>query len=161
MTTPLPELLAQVAALNTPAEPFHYDVVGETIVGRWDIVNAQYLEWAKAGTVDQDYSITVTFNPGKGTYDFDETKHESESSVSMDDGKLSFGTSKSVFVGKSTSKSFSFEAGGIYKKAQDAGVMPYLSYEFETSRIKKPLFDFLEANGWRRKKGFLSGLFNS
>ena len=161
MTTPLPELLAQVPALNDPAEPFHDEDVGSPNRGSWNIVNAQDLEWQKAGTVDQDYAIVVTFTESKSTYDFDETKRESESSVSMDGDKLSFGGSKSVFVGKSTSKSFSFEAGGIYKKAQDAGIMPYLSYEFETARIKKPLFDFLEANGWKRKKGFLSGLFNS
>lgn len=160
MTTPLPELLAKVPALNTPGEPFIYAVVGNTITGSWDIVNAQYLEWAKAGTVDQDYVIVVDFNEGKGTFDFEETKHEAESAVGVDDGKISFGTKKSVFVGKSTQKSFSFEAGGIYNKAKE-GIKPYLSYEFETARIKKPLFDFLEANGWKRKKGFLSGLFNS
>ena len=160
MTTPLAELLAKVPALNNPAEPFTYAVVGTTITGSWDIVNAQYLEWAKAGAVDKDYVIVVDFNEGKGTFDFEETKHEGESAVSVDDGTISFGTKKSVFIGKSTSKSFSFEAGGIYNKAKE-GIKPYLSYEFETARIKKPLFDFLEANGWKRKKGFLSGLFNS
>ena len=33
-------------------------------------------------------------------------------------------------------------------------------YSFETSRIKEPLFTFLEAQGWTRKKGFLSRFFN-
>ena len=33
-------------------------------------------------------------------------------------------------------------------------------YSFETSRIKEPLFTFLEQHGWSRKKGFFSRLFN-
>ena len=98
MTTPLAELLAQVPALNDPAEPFSYAVVGNTITGSWDIVNAQYLEWAKAGTIDKDYVIVVDFSEAKGTFDFEETKHEKESAVTVDDGTISFGSKKSVFV---------------------------------------------------------------
>ena len=32
-------------------------------------------------------------------------------------------------------------------------------YSFETSRIKEPLFAFLEQHGWERKKGLLGRLF--
>ena len=161
MTTPLAELLAAVPAINDPSEPFTFTVEGNTIVGTWDIVHAQFVQFDfSAGTVDKDYRIVVSFNEDKDTYEFTETKNDADSSVKFNDGKISFGSKKSVFIGKSTSKSFSFEAGGIYNKAKE-GMKPYLTYEFETARIKKPLFDFLEANGWKRKKGFLSGLFNS
>jgi hypothetical protein len=40
-----------------------------------------------------------------------------------------------------------------------ATVAPALTYSFATSRITEPLFSFLEANGYSRKKGFFAGLF--
>ena len=159
MTTPLAELLAAVPAINDPKEPFSFAVDGKTIVATWNIVHAQFVELDfSAGTVDKDYRIVVSFNEDKGTYEFAETKHEADSSVKFEDGKISFGSSTSAFKGKSSGKSFSFQAGGAYKT--DKGVSPVLMYTFETSRIKDPLFHFLEKNGWSRKKSLLGGLFN-
>lgn len=43
------------------------------------------------------------------------------------------------------------EFGGI-SKTKD-GLTPVLAYSWDTAKIKKPLFDLLEANGWKRKKG--------
>jgi hypothetical protein len=63
-------------------------------------------------------------------------------------------------MGKSTSKEFSFEFGGVNKTEGGVSVNPVAS-SFETSRIKEPLFGFLEQHGWTRKKGFFSRLFNS
>jgi hypothetical protein len=155
MTTPLPQLLAAVPSLNDPAEPFGYEASGDTIVGRWDIVRATSLYPTEVTHIDKDYSITVTFDEGKQTYDFNERKTSSGGSLS---GKgLSFG--KEGFSGKSSSKEFSFEFGGV-NKTDDGVSMAPVAYSFETSRIKEPLFAFLEQNGWRRKKGLLSGLFN-
>jgi hypothetical protein len=37
-------------------------------------------------------------------------------------------------------------------KTED-GISPVLAWSFDTELIKKPLFDFLEANGWKQKKG--------
>lgn len=157
MTTPLPELFAQVPALKDPREPFTYEVIGNTITGRWDIVHASFVEWKNGGTIDEDYVIVVDFNEGKGTFDFQETKRESESAVTVDGGTIGFGTKKKTFVGKSSSKSFSFRSGGVFNTPE--GSSGALTYEFETKRIKQPLFDFLEQAGWKRKKGFLGDLF--
>lgn len=158
MPTALSQVFAEVPTLNDPAEPFSFAVVGNTITGRWDIVHAKYLDLAGAGTIDKDYVIVVDFDEDKGTFDFEETKHEAESSVTVDDGKVSFGGEKKFFKGKSIGKEFHFEAGGIYNKATE-GNSATLSYEFETKRIKEPLFGFLERHGWKRKKGFFAGLF--
>jgi hypothetical protein len=160
MTTPLPQLLANVTSLNDPAEPFAFEATGRTaITGRWDIVHAQFVGLQSAGTIDEDYQIVVTLDEGKHTYDFTEKKRKTESAVGdAGDGKvgMSFGTS--TFSGKSSSKQFSFTAGDV-NRTKD-GLSPVLMYSFETSRIKEPLFTYLESNGWTRKKGFLSGLFN-
>ncbi|MET1038925.1 MAG: hypothetical protein ABW075_11660 [Aeromicrobium sp.] len=161
MTSPLPELLAAIPTLNDPTEPFVFTVVGDTVVGTWDIVKATtlYPVGLDLEHVDQDYRITVTFDTEKGTYDFDEVQTSTTGSLGVDGDTIRGGGEKTFFKGKSTSKSFSFSAGGITKDDDGISAKP-LVYSFETSRIKEPLFTFLEQHGWERKKGFLGGLFN-
>ena len=81
MPTPLPQVFAEVPTLNDPAEPYSFAVVGNTITGRWDIVHAKFLELSGAGTIDKDYVIVVDFDEDKGTFDFEESKHEGMPSV--------------------------------------------------------------------------------
>lgn len=159
MPTPLPQVFAEVPTLNDPDEPYSFAVVGNTITGRWDIVHAKYLDLSGAGLIDKDYVIVVDFDEAKGTFDFEESKAEREAAVKVEDGKISFGGEKKFFKGKSIGKELRFEAGGIYNKAKE-GISPTLSYEFETKRIKEPLFTFLERHGWKQKKGFFGSLFS-
>lgn len=147
MTTPLKDLLAQVPSLNDPAQPFTFEVDGDSIVGKWDIVRAKSLYPKEFKTIDKKYSITVDFDEKKGTYKYKD--REKSSGMSVTGGGLSFGTSG--FSGKTSKKEFSFELGGINKT--DEGISPVLAWSFDTSRIKTPLFAFLEKNGWTHKKG--------
>jgi len=147
MTTPLAETLAQVATLNDPAEPFTYEVQGNEILAKWDIVRAQTLYPAEFATIDKSYSITVSFNEDKGTFRTNEKQKSTASSFGT--GGFSVGTSG--FSGKTTQKEFSIEIGGVSKTAD--GITPILAYSFETSRIKEPLLAFLEKHGWKRKRG--------
>ncbi|MCW2799133.1 MAG: Ca2+/Na+ antiporter [Aeromicrobium sp.] len=155
MTTPIAELLGAVPSLNDPTEPFTYEVRDGTIVGSWDIVRATTLYPTEIESIDKDYHITVTLDAAKHTYEFNERKTSSEGSVSGDGA----GFSKDFFSGKSTSKEFSFSIGGV-SKTDDGVSMKPVAYTFSTSRIKDPLFTFLQQHGWQRKKGLLSGLFN-
>jgi hypothetical protein len=154
VTTPLPELLAAVPSLDDPAEPFTYSVEGDTIVGRWDIVRATSLYPDRLEHLDKDYSITVEFDVEKETFDF--TERHSQTSGEVDGGGASM--SRSTFIGKSSKKEFSFSFGGVNKTDEGVSAAPVV-YSFETSRIKDPLFGFLEQHGWKRKKGLLGGLF--
>lgn len=154
MTTPLRDLLAAVPSLDNPAEPFTYAVEGDTVVGTWDIVRATSLYPDRLEHLDKDYSITVEFDEEKATYDF--TERYSTTSGDVDGGGASL--SKSTFKGKSSKKEFSFQFGGVNKTDEGTSVNP-VAYSFETSRIKEPLFAFLEQHGWKRKKGLLGGLF--
>lgn len=147
MTTPLNDLLAKVPSLNDPAQPFTYEIAGDTIVGKWDIVKAQSLYPTEFTTIDRDFSVTVELNEAKGT--FKSKDHEKMSNSSFGTGGFSFGSS--TFSGKTTKKEFSFELGGINKT--DEGISPVLAWSFDTAKIKDPLFAFLESNGWKRKKG--------
>ena len=149
MTTPLPELLAQVATLNDPKNPFTYEVKGTTIVGKWDIVSAKSLYPKEFRTIDKKFSITVELDEKKGTWKAKEKSKESGGMVNGDG--ISFGSSTKSFSGKSTNKSFGFEFGGI--NATKDGVSPVLAWSFDSSRIKGPLFALLDANGWTKKKG--------
>ena len=156
MTTPLPELLAAVPTLNDPNQPFAYAVEGDTIVGTWDIVKATSLYPTEIEHVDKQYAITVEFDSEKETFDFNEKKTSTDASIDADGG---FSFKKECFSGKSSSKEFSFSFGGV-NKTDDGVSMEPVVYSFETSRIKEPLFTFLEQHGWKRKKGLLGGLFN-
>lgn len=148
MTTPLPELLAAVAALNDPQNPFTYEVKGKTIVGSWDIVNAKTLYPTEFTSINKKFSVTIEFDEKKGTFKSKDRGSETESSVGS--GGISFGSSR--FSGKSSSKGGSFEFGGASKKKGEA-VSPVLSYSWDTDKIKKPLFAFLAENDWTKKKG--------
>lgn len=161
MTTALPDLLAAVPALNEPGEPFTYAVEGDTVVGTWDIVKATTLFPAGLDLehVDKDYRIVVSFDTDKLQYDYTEHRTSTTGTGGVDGGRLGARGEKSFFRGKSTSKEFSFTFGGITKDEDGVTAEP-LVYSFETSRIKKPLFGFLDQHGWTRKKGFLSGLFD-
>ena len=154
-TTPLRELLAAVPSLNRPDQPFTYEVDGNEIVGRWDIVKATSLYPTEVTHLDKKYKIVVELDEDEGTFDFNEK--ESETRAKADGGGLSF--SKEGFSGKSSKKEFSFEFGGVNKTEEGVSVNPVV-YSFETSRIKDPLFSFLESHGWTRKKGLFGRLFN-
>ena len=146
-TTPLAELLAKVPTLNDPKEPFTYVVKGNSIVAKWDIVRAKSLYPKEFKTIDKKFQVTVEFDEKKGTWKSKDKAKSTESSIGT--GGISFGSSS--FSGKTAGKEKSFEFGGI-NKTKD-GVSPVLAYSFDTGRIKKPLFDFLETNGWKKKKG--------
>jgi hypothetical protein len=151
MTTPLPQLLDLVATLNDPANPFTYEVEGDSIVGKWDIVSAKSLYPTEFTSIDKKFSVTVHFDEKKGTFKPKERSSESSTSVGSD-GKIGLSFGSSSFSGKSTSKGASFEFGGVSKKkGEDASLV--LAYSWDTAKIKKPLFDFLESNGWKRKRG--------
>ena len=153
MATPLRELLAAVPGLNDPQQPFTYTVEGDTIVGTWDIVKATSLYPTEVEHIDKDYAITVELDEERSTYDFEERR--TSTGASARSGGFSF--TKEGFAGKSTSKQFSFSFGGVNKT--DGGVsMAPVAYSFETSRIKEPLFTFLEQHGWERK-GLLGRIF--
>lgn len=151
MTTPLAELLAKIPSLNDPAQPFSYTVKGSTIIGKWDIVSAKSLYPTEFTAIDKKFEIRVELDEKKGTW---KPKEKStESNASANGGGLSFGTSTKSFSGKSMDKGVSFEFGGVNKKKGEDATLAPLVYSWDTAKIKKPLFDLLEANGWKRKKG--------
>jgi hypothetical protein len=154
-TTPLADLLAAVPSLNDPGQPFTFAVEGGKVVGRWDIVKATSLYPTEVTHVDKAYRIEVELDEGEHTYDY--VDHTEETHASLDGGGASF--EKEFFKGKTKSKEFSFEFGGVNKTDEGVSMKPVV-YSFDTDRIKEPLFAFLEQNGYERKKGFFRRLFS-
>ena len=60
------------AELNPPGQPFSYSCEGDRVVGTWDVADVTYQGLLSAGTIDEDYAITVTLDEQSGTYDVTE-----------------------------------------------------------------------------------------
>jgi hypothetical protein len=147
------------AELNRPDQPFSYSCEGDRVIGTWDVADVTYQGLLSAGTIDEDYAITVTLDEQSGTYDVSERTSKSGSDVRLSGGTVGFGGSKQVFRGRSIGRSW---GGGAALRATSHGQAGHTwSYEFETSRIKRPLLDLLHDAGWQpRKQGFLARLFS-
>jgi hypothetical protein len=154
VTTSRQDLLAAVLSLNDPVQPFTFGVEDGRIVGRWDIVKATSLYPTEVTHVDKDYRIEVELDDDGHTYDYED--HTSETHASADGDGLH--VSKGAFKGKTRTKEFSFEFGGVNKTDEGVSMAPVV-YSFDTDKIKEPLFAFLEQHGWE-KKGFLRRLFD-
>jgi len=153
MTTPLAELLAAVDGLNDPKNPFSYAVDGDKIVGSWNIVSAKSLYPDEFTSIDKKFSVTIELDEKKGTFKSKDRGSDSASSIgSSGDGSIGLSFGSSSFSGKSSSKGASFEFGGAHKKKGE-DVSPVLAYAWDTTKIKKPLFAFLEQHGWKKKRG--------
>jgi hypothetical protein len=154
MATPWEQVLQQVPNLNNPQAPFSYGVTPErVIVGYWDVAKIQMLGLGGASTFSKDYRIDVR-PTADGEVESVEVGNESSGSIGASGGSFQ----KSTFKGKSTQKSFGFEAGiGGTSHGQPTNVA---GWSFDTDQIKKPLFGFLEQHGWQEKKGFFGRLFS-
>ncbi|WP_108719407.1 hypothetical protein [Miniimonas sp. S16] len=153
MATPWQQVLEQVPTLNDPQAPFSYSVTPDgVIVGFWDVAKIQMLGLTGASSFDKEFRIDVR-PTGDGEIDYTETGTESSGSIGATGGSFS----KSTFKGKSSQKSFGFQAGiggSSHGEATNAA-----GWSFDTDAIKKPLLGFLEQHGWKQKKGFFGRLF--
>lgn len=154
MATPWQQVLQQVPNLNDPQAPFSYSVTPEgVIVGFWDVAKIQMLGLTGASSFSKDYRIDVR-PTGDGEIEYVETGNETSGSIGATGG----GMKKEFFKGKSTQKSFGFQAGiGGTSHGEPTNAA---SWSFDTDQIKKPLFGFLEQQGWQQKKGFFGKLFS-
>jgi hypothetical protein len=150
------QTLQQVPILNTGEQPFIFQVLDNTIVGKWDITNSRW--FAPLGITDifQKYSLTVVFDEAKGTFTFRETKAESENHIGISFCEINLGSESNTFSGKMNQKSLRIGVGGEKDGSNGVGLN---TVKFDTKTIKTPMRGFLEAQGWKMKKGFLSGLF--
>ena len=150
MFTEKQKVLAEApGVLNKPDQPWEVTVDGDAIVAKWKWMDATFFAPNDVTNEIKEYSFTVKLND-KGKYkEIDKTVQQS-SGFSMNDGKISFGSSSSSFIGKTTQKSFEFGIG----KNNQTGEVGAVSFKFDTTVVKKAVREYLQANGWKK-----AGLF--
>ncbi|MEQ1736217.1 MAG: hypothetical protein ABL886_07440 [Rhodoglobus sp.] len=126
MTTPLPELFAQVSRLNSAGAPMVYSVAASRISGRWDTSSATFIQWNSTDLLDEGYLLTVRFVPRRAKY----------------------------VLSEAGGTGFPFEAGGIFAKAKRLWGID-AEHILEHSRIRDPLVDLLAEHGYTRRRGIL------
>jgi len=136
-------------ALNKPDQPWEVTVEGDTIVAHWKWMDATFFAPNELNDETKEYSFSVTLSDNGKWKEIDHTVNKS-SNVSMNNGKLSFGTSQQSFSGKTNQKSFSFGVGSDNK----TGETGFIGFKFDTSLVKKPIRAYLESCGWKK-----AGLF--
>lgn len=161
----LQQTLEAVSALNKPDQPYNYRAEGNQIIGEWKYLDAVWAAPLAAGNVDKEFRVVISFDEGARTFTSKDYQSKSKSGFSLDPstGKVSFGTSSEGFKGQKFGKEAGFGFGfGKQPQNQTAVGGPTYHYNFDTSAIKDPLFNFLAQTGWQRgKTGLFSKLFGS
>ena len=158
----LEQIISAINQLNLPERPFSYSVQGNKIVAEWKYLDAIWAAPLAANNVEKTFKLVVTLDELTHTYTSQDTQTSKSSGFSLlTNGTISFGGEMGGFKGHKIGKEMGFGLGHA-KQPQSSvsiGGMTY-SYSFDTSEIKKPLFELLEKSGWTKKKnGFLGGLF--
>jgi hypothetical protein len=136
-------------ALNRPDQPWEAVIEGDSIIARWKWMDATFFAPGEVNDQTKEFTFTVTLTE-KGTWKERDTIITKSAGVGMSGGKLSFGGSSSVFVGKTNQKSFTFGTG----KDKQSGETGFIGFKFDTTMVKKPIRDYLTACGWKK-----AGLF--
>jgi len=137
------------AVLNQPDRPWEVSVQGDSIIARWKWMDATFFGPGQVTNEAKAYTFTVTLSD-KGKWKENDKTQIKKTKARMGGGKLSFGASSGSFSGKSTQKSFQFGAG----KNNQTGEAGIVSFSFDTSKVKKPIREYLESCGWKK-----AGLF--
>ena len=93
----------------------------------------------------KSYSFTVSLSD-KGTYKELDTTEDKARTITMDSGKIGFGTSKEVFKGKQNRKSIEFGIG----RNNTTGGMGIIGFKYNTTLVKDQIRGYLDANGWKK-----------
>ncbi|TQL66223.1 hypothetical protein FB381_0072 [Nocardioides albertanoniae] len=162
MATPLSELLPQIVTLNVPDQPFSYFAQGDQIIGWWDIAKVTSLYPTQVTHADESYRLTVTLDERNGTFDYNDFRRSSNWKAGATSDGFKIGGEMEWHSGQRTEKSWTFQLGGLNRSSvggsePEVGTGPVV-YSFETSRIKEPLFGWLQSHGWQHK-GVLGKFF--
>jgi len=151
MATSQTELTAALLLLNTSDSPFVVTSNGNQVVATWNLVDAKWLQIFALASLKETYEITLTLDEANHQISY----NERTGSISWVAGVPTISFQADFFSGKSHQ---------VIKKVA-FGVKPNLEvgklYEvdFNTSKIKDPLFQAVEVAGWQLKRSFLEKLF--
>lgn len=158
MAATLAELSAQIEALNVKDQPFLLKMNNNQIIGSWNILDAKWLSLIEANQANKNYTVTFTLDEANHTYDYTDNLQQSDSSLGTSGGHVG----KELQLGKVKGMQAGLEIGfGVKDKDKPVQAVGVVSYDFNTDRIKRPIQETLEKNGWSKKKGFFAKIFGS
>ena len=137
-------------ALNRPDQPWYVTVEGDSIVARWNWMDATWFAPEQVTEEVKDYTFEVTLKDNGKFKELDTLAEKATGISASSDGKVGFGFSSSTFKGKATQKSFSFGIGADNKEDK----VGLIGYKLDTDAVKKPVRAYLESCGWKK-----AGLF--
>ena len=151
MATDITTTLTGVSVLNRPGQPFGYWVEGRSIIGRWLWQDQTLIAPGAVTDEMREYQFICDLNDD-GTYKEHTKEFTSSSGVFVRGGSVGFGFGKSAFSGNSAGKSISASLG----RDKQTGQVGVVIAQFDSDWIKRPLRDYLAAQGWRAKGGLFS-----
>ena len=93
----------------------------------------------------RQYKFTVTLSDNH-TWKEQDVTAQKKAGISVNGGKIGFGSSSSSFKGKTTQKSFTMGAGQN-NQTGEAGI---IAFKFDTNAVKIPIRNYLTSCGWSR-----------
>jgi hypothetical protein len=148
------QTLADVQQLNQPGQKFEYHVEGNQIIGTWRWKDQTLFAPLSVSQDVRDFVFIVTLKDD-GTYTEHTKEFSKEKHAGFQGGAINIGASANAFSGNSMHKSFSFGVGHD-NQTDETGIV---SASLDSTLIKTPLRDFLEAHGWK-KPGLFSKFFH-
>jgi len=135
------------AVLNKPDQLWQVEVQGDSIIGHWKWMDANFISLHEVTDEVREYSFTATLDDKGKWKELDKTSEKAKAvTANVKDGKIGFGTSKDTFAGKKTQKSFQV---GIGKDKTD-GSLGVVVAKLDTTLVKEPIRAYLTSCGWKK-----------
>lgn len=130
--------------LNQPDRPWEVTIQENSIVATWKWMDATFFSPSNITNKVKEYKFIVTL---LDNCKWSEKDISHQDKTQINGGGLS--SSKSIFIGSQTQKSFSIGFG----KDNNTDKVGIIKNKFDTNEIKKVIRDYLTKCGWK-KKGF-------
>ena len=141
------ELIQKILELNNGDNPFKIIPMDENLKAMWNIVDAKWIEFFGKAGLKEYYEIHFFFDENKKEVSY----NEKQGSVSWKAGVPEIAFEKSSFSGKTVQMKKSVAFG----VKEDLTVGEIYNFDFNTKKIKDPIFSIIEDSGWIIKRSFL------
>ncbi len=144
MAATVKELQDKLLALNTAEQPFKVTTSGSQVIATWNLVDAKWITLFGEAGMKKNYRLTLTLN---------EAKQEAELLEEEGDVDWQAGVPHTSFKVSKQSGEFLYnkQVGGGYGLSTDLKVGELYKFDFDIKKIKGPILEVLQANGWKKK----------
>ena len=112
-----------------------------------EIVNADYYKVPGEEKIKKTYRAYILLDESTQEAKYNEEINETSSNLSADSGRISFGTSKSFFKGKTFGTKEFGKTWAIKKDTATPGKV--VDYSFDVKKIRGPIEEMLSKRNWK------------